>query len=364
VGALVAVGVSGIWYARNLFEHGSPVWPFAEAPWGDERPPFLRLVKTRFVDRPGATLDGRLGDYTAQLGGAWLMLAGTLLALVGALLARGLPARLRRPLLYAGVASVLAFGFWSLAPGTGLPTTPLLFEPTGWPISTLRYLLPTMFAATVTVALATRAGGLVRAGALALLAVGLGWSVVADARMGFPITPAPRVLIGGAVAGLVAALIVPAAWSWLRARTTRRHPLRGPVVLVGAAVLAGVVMAPVSDGMVERHAGVRNSTALGRDVIAWFEKQDDLDGGKQRIAFIGRSLEGPLAGDHFTHPLELVPRTASCSRVREIADHSYMVVSGPNFLYKFVGIRPYHIDRCMKGRKAAFHAAPFTVYRP
>jgi hypothetical protein len=129
-------------------------------------------------------------------------------------------------------------------------------------------------------------------------------------------------------------------------------------------VVAGVVMAPVSNGMVERHAGVRNSTALGRGVVAWFERQHDLDGGTQRIAFIGRSLEGPLAGDHFTHPLELVPRRASCSRVREISTDSFLVVSDPNFLYKFVGIEPYRIHLCVKGRTPAFRDGPFAVYRP
>ena len=359
-----AVAIGGVWYLRNFVDHGSPVWPFAESSWGDPRPEFLHLVKTRFIDRPGATLDGRLGDYTAELGGAWLMLAGTLLALVGALISRGLPSGVRRCLIFVGVGSVLAFGFWSLAPGTGLPTAPLLFEPRGWPISTLRYLLPTMFAATVMVALAARVRGVWRVLALALLAVGLGWSIVADARLGFPITPAARVPIGGAIAGLAVGVLLPPVWARLRGLASPGRRIRGTVVLVGAAVLVGVVMAPVSNGMVERHAGVRDSTALGRDVVAWFERQDGLDGGNQRIAFIGRSLEGPLAGDHFTHPLQLVPRTASCDRVREITDRSYTIVSPPNFLVRFVGILPYHIDRCMAGRKPVFRSPPFTVYPP
>jgi hypothetical protein len=356
VAAAVAAAIGGVWYVRNLFEHGSPVWPFTETSWGDPRPPFLHLVKTRFIDRPGATLDGRLGDYTNELGGAWLMLAGALLALAGALVARGLPRGVRRALIYVGVTSVLAFGFWSLAPGTGLPTTPRLFEPRGWPISTLRYLLPTMFAATVTVALAARVRGPVRALTLALLAVGLGWSIAADARIGFPITPAPRVLLGGALIGLAAGLILQVARPPVR--------IRGALAALGAATVIGVVMAPVSNGMVERHAGVRDSTALGREVITWFERQPDLDGGHQRIAFIGRSLEGPLAGEHFTHPLQLIDRTASCKQVREIADRSYTVVSPPNFLVRFVGILPYRIDRCLAGRKPVFRSPPFTVYPP
>jgi hypothetical protein len=352
----VAVAIGGVWYLRNLVDHGSPVWPFADFSWGDPRPPFLHLVKTRFVDRPGATLDGRLGDYTNEIGGAWLMLAGTLIALAGALIARGLPRGLRRTLVFVGVTAVLAFGFWSINPGTGLPTTARLFEPEGWPISTLRYLLPTMFAATVVVALAARISATVRALALALLAVALGWSVVADARIGFPITPAPRVLIGGAVVGLLAGAVLELV--------RRRVRLRGALVPVAAALVIAVVVAPVSNGMVERHAGVRDSTALGREVIAWFEDQGHLDGGHQRIAFIGRSLEGPLAGEHFTHPLQLIDRTASCKEVREIADRSYTVVSPPNFLVRFVGILPYRIDRCLAGRKPVFRSPPFTVYPP
>ena len=220
----VAFAIGGVWYGRNVIDHGSPVWPFAEFSWGDPRPEFLALVKTRFVDRPVDTLDGRLGDYTEVLGGAWLMLAGTLVALVGALLARGLPTGLRRTLLFAAGTSVLAFGFWSLAPATGLPDTPRLFEPRGWPISTLRYLLPTMFTATVTVALAARAGRAARIAAQALLAVGLGWSLVADERLEFPISPAPRVVVGGAAVGLLLGLLVPAV---LGAARRPQSPRRG-----------------------------------------------------------------------------------------------------------------------------------------
>ena len=69
-----AFTVGGIWYAQNIVQHGSPVWPFAVGPWGDPKPRFFELVNTTFLQRPQATLDGRLGDYEDRLGGTWLVL--------------------------------------------------------------------------------------------------------------------------------------------------------------------------------------------------------------------------------------------------------------------------------------------------
>src|SRR4051794_36806478 len=57
IAALVATGVGGVWYLRNLFEHGSPFWPLVAAPWGDPLPQSVQLVKTSFLDAPRATID-------------------------------------------------------------------------------------------------------------------------------------------------------------------------------------------------------------------------------------------------------------------------------------------------------------------
>ena len=154
--------VGGIWYLRNLIEHGSPLWPFAVGPFGDPAPRFLGLVDATFLKRPQATLDGNVGDYLARLGGTWLLLAGALVALALGAAAPRLRA-LRRPLVVAGGLALASCLIWSTAWGTGLSTSPELTWPEGFVLSSLRYLLPAIGVAAVAVAIVARARRLARA---------------------------------------------------------------------------------------------------------------------------------------------------------------------------------------------------------
>lgn len=354
--------VGGLWYVRNLFQHGSPFWPFSRGPWGDPGPRILELVNTSFLQRPIDTLDGRLDVYSERVAGGWLVLLGALFVFLGALVARRLRRELRIQLALAGGFAVLCVVAWATVPGTGLPTTPGLFQPEGWPISTLRYIQPAVFAATIAVALAAKAGRGAEAAASTVLAGSLLWTLIEDDRMGFPFVPSTGTLLLGAAGGVLALFFL----AWVL-RLVRPWPLlaaaRVPLVLAGALV-AAIVLAQVSDGFISRHAHVEGTTALGPDLVAWFTTRPGFENGSWPVGFIGRSLQGPLAGDHFTHDLNLLAPHEPCKRVFAAARRGPVVVTDPAFLYKFIGVRHYDAQRCLANRTPAYQDVAFRVYLP
>ncbi|MFL5829158.1 MAG: hypothetical protein ACJ76X_04515 [Solirubrobacteraceae bacterium] len=403
-----AVAVGGVWYLRNLFDHGSPLWPFTAAPWGDPTPPFLKLVRTSLLERPGATLTGHLGTYAGDLAGGVTLLAGVGLALVRCLVPPALPRDVRRPLLIACFVTVVSGLAWAIAPGTGLPNAPGLLFPLSWPFSTIRYLLPALAVAAVAVALATRADRATRAGAGVVLVSSVVWSVVQSARLGYPYVPAWRTLGVGVVAGLVVGGVIVAALrvvapsatkaslfdafvtstpsgrpGWLASqggragRLARVGAAAGPIVVVAVAAALGLA----ANGLVVRHTRVFRSTALAQPLIAWLASQPGWDGGGRReaapavrsgptvdertpVAFIARTLSAPAAGDHFTHPLSLVPAHASCREVVAIARRSVVVVADPSFLRGLIGDSPYSTGSCLANRRPAYRDTIFKAYLP
>ena len=359
----VAVAVGGIWYLRNLVQHGSPLWPFAATPWGDPRPRFLELVDARLVERLGPTLEGRWDMYAGQLAGGVVLLGGALLVLVRGALGGGLPRSLRLALLTAGGVTVLALLIWSAAPGTGLPTASSLLFPETWPASTVRYLLPALGAATVAVALATRVGGVTGAVATVALAVAVVWNVVKAAQLGLPYVPSARVLILGVALGLLVLGLAGVASRIVMRHGRPRRVAPGTLTVV-VAVLVGVALVPAGEGFVERQAKVTGSTALGLGVAAWLATQPGFDRGGRTIAFASRGLQAQLAGDHFDNRLELIPARATCANVRALARRSVLVVSDPSFLGGLLGIAPYRAHRCVAGRRPAYRDEAFRVYLP
>jgi hypothetical protein len=362
LGAAVAVAVGGLWYARNVWQHGWPLWPFTEAPWGDPRPRFLALIETTFLDRPIATLDGRLDDYASRMGGGWLVLAGAVAVLVAALVTR-LESSLRRSLVISAGLALLALLVWSLAWGTGLPRTDQLPAADGWPISTIRYMLPAMAMASVAVAIATRVGGRVGRMALVLLAGALVWNLVADARLGAPYAPRATTLLLGAVvgAGLVALLELARRRAPIR---TRVRPQHSGAVAVAVAVVAGVLMVPVANGFIERHSKVAKSTSPGGEVVRWFLAQPGFEDGDATIAFAARAAFGALAGDRFEHRLELIPQRATCSDVQRRARRGPVLMIDPTWFEGILGLVSYETGRCLEGRPVAFREGSYAVYQP
>jgi hypothetical protein len=364
--AALALAAGGTWYLRNLVQHGSPLWPFSAAPWGDPRPEFLERVDTRLLERPSATMRGRLDMYAGQLAGAVVLLAGALAAFLSGAFGRN-PRALRRELVVAGTVAGLAVFAWSMAPGTGLPTSPGLAAPDSWPSSTLRYLLPAIGAATVALALASRVARRAGAAATAALGVAVAWNVVKDVELGAPYVAPPATLALGAAIGLLA-LGAATAVAWFagaRGRAPRRSPVEAVAAAAATAIVAGVALGAASDGLVERHARTTGSTALGRGVAAWLMRQRGFEDGRTTVAFASRALQAPLAGDNFTHPLELLPaRGEGCAAVRARARHSTIVVTDPAFLRGLLGDAPYDAGRCLAGRRPGYLDPPFSVYPP
>ena len=360
--AALAIVVGGLWYVRNLVQHGSPLWPFAQGPFGDPRPAFLNLVNRSFAQHPLATLDGRLGAYVTRLGGSWLLLPGTLAALVAAALGRRWDPTLRRSVLVAGGLATAATLIWSTAWGTGLQTSPLLGSLAGWPLSAVRYLLPALALAATAVALAATVRGAVGWGARALLVAALAWSLILDAGLGTPSTPSLRVLAAGAVAGLAGLGALSAA---ARAARTGVAPaprwLQGPAAVLVVAVV-GVGAAAASDGYVKRFTAVESSTSFGHEALAWHLSQPGFADGSRPVVFASRAVLAPYAGDHFTHPLSLMPADVTCAAFDRTAAEAYVVVTPPSFWAGVLGIEPYGADRCAARRKPAYAGAPFTVF--
>ena len=294
-GALVlGLAAGGIWYLRNLFDHGSPLWPFVAAPWGDPVPTVIDAVSTSLLQRPAATLgSGHLSGYVSELaGGTVLLLGGMAAALAN-----------RRAALAAG-ATALSVLIWAAAPITGVSRVPAF---AAIAVSALRYLLPA-FACGAT-ALALAAHGRWRVPAALVLAAALVWGIVRHAQIGFPAVPSATTLVGGAVIGALLAWVA----GWLIVR----------VPLVATIIVAALILAFAAPGWLGRHALA--TTAFDRDVSTFLADQPDYGDGDAPVA-AAPNLAGPLAGDRLTHPLSLLPGNAACALVRAAARRGYVVV--------------------------------------
>ena len=361
LGLAGAFAVGGFWYVRNIVQHGSPLWPFVDLPWGSASPRFLGSVDQTFLGDPGAALEGRLGEYTALLGGSWLVLAGSVLVLLAGLL---LPLRepgLRRGLVVSALLGIGMFVIWSVSWGSGMQTSPELATPAGWSISALRYLLPGIALAVLSVALATRLAGLPGRLATLLLVAALVWSIAADARFGTPWTPSLRLIAAGAVAGALLAAIAIA----LR-RTQARRPewLPAGAAAVAGAVVLGVAMTPVASGYIERSTKVVGSTQPAPELVSWFLERPGFDEEDYPVAIASRAVMSSFAGDRFQHPLELIPQEASCPSITELAKGRPLLVTRTEWFEGIIGVEPYSAPGCLDGTDPAYRTIDFNVLLP
>src|SRR2546423_1168976 len=105
--------VGGVWYLRNLAEHGSPLWPLISAPWGDPVPPLIRDVGHSLLERPQATFRAGVDNlYRDSVAGGLVLIAAALTA--------PLWGRTRATILGAAI-TLLALLAWASAPFTGAP---------------------------------------------------------------------------------------------------------------------------------------------------------------------------------------------------------------------------------------------------
>ncbi|MEA2294538.1 MAG: hypothetical protein QOE86_2177, partial [Solirubrobacteraceae bacterium] len=301
--AVVAAVVGGLWYVRDLVEHGSPFWPFIATPWGDRVPPFLDRIDVTFFSRPQATLDGRVGDYARILAGAPLLLLGGLLA--GG---RG------------AVVVALAVVIWSRAPFTGRADNPVY----DLSITTVRYLLPACAAAVAAMA----ASG--RRWVPALLGIATALSAWRALALGPPDVPGVLWLVAGALAGGAAARLRPPAWT--------------------AAVVAVALVVAGGHHFAARHAN--NPRLASSPMIAWFAAQPAWRDGDAPIAGAPQ-IFGPLAGDRLQHRLSLLPLHPDCARLR--ARGGWVIVGASAFT-------PVLAARCFTGDRPVYRDARFRVY--
>jgi hypothetical protein len=292
----LAAGVGGVWYLRNIVDHGWPLWPFSSAPWGDPTPSIIAHADVKFLDRPGDTWS-RLHDYYLHhFGGPLLVLCG---AAAAALLARS------RAVLLAAVATLASVLIWMNAPFTGVFGATRAFDiGTG---DATRYLLPGTACAALAVALASRRGGWLRWGCVALLAAAAVIGVKQTFDLGFPSVPAFGTPVVGLLVGVAAVAVL--AWGAPRLR------LPGGVAPAAAALALlalGALGAVAADGFVKRHGatGTRESP-----LAAWFASQPTWRDESAPVSSTW-SLVGTLAGDRLQHPLVLVGALDACARRR------------------------------------------------
>ena len=292
----MAVAVGGVWYLRNTFDHGWPLWPFSSAPWGDPRPEIIAHADVKFLDRPGETWDRLHSYYLHHFGGPLLVFCG---AFVVALIARS------RAVLFAAAATLLSVFIWMNAPFTGVFGATRAFDiGTG---DATRYLLPGAAAAALTVALASRRGGWLRLACIALLGAAAVIGLWQTFDLGFPSAPA----VGTPLAGLVVGAVAAAVLIWAAPRV-RMGSWLAPVAGAAAALALGALGAVAAHGFVKRHGetGTRESP-----LAAWFADQPSWRDDSVRVSSTW-SLVGTLSGDRLQHPLALVDALDACAEHR------------------------------------------------
>jgi hypothetical protein len=334
--AAPALVLGGLWYARDFVRHGSPFWPDVGTPWGDPVP----YDAPSFLDRPRETLDRFLDDYLDVFAGGIVLFAGAILA---PFVAR------RRAVWVAGATTAVSLLLWLNAPATGLAESGSVVGT----LSTLRYILPAVAAAIVTLALTTRAGGPVGAVAGLVLAVALVINVVQTRDLGFPSVPSVFTPLAGAVLGAGAALGVSA----LPAPPALPR-LAAPVAGLALLVLVGAALAAGAPGFLERHAKSNAHTVYPyAAMIGWLAAQPDYRDRSHPVAMVPIP-NGSVVGDHLEHRLEFIPLREPCARVRARLRRQWVLINYLGIVRRFTAVR------CLADVRPSFSGSGFRAYRP
>lgn len=301
----LAVGAGGVWYLRNLIDHGSPLWPFVAAPWGTPLPRAMGTVNESFAQHPRETIEV-VGDlYTSRFLGGIVLLAGGLVA--------PLLAFRRRAVWVASVAAAVSFLAWARAPFTGVPPKEVRI-PEGV-FSTTRYLAPAIAAAVLALALAgSGRGARARIAQLVLLA-GIVVELVQSFRLGWPAMPSAGVpLAGAAVGAAVAALVHVLRGPWLRRPGNALRP-----ALLVLALVAGALLAIPAGGYMRRQS---ESQVFAHGVSGWMARRPD----DSRPVWSTPVVVATLTGDRLRRRLRPITRGAACADVRRHARRGYVVI--------------------------------------
>jgi hypothetical protein len=338
-----AVAVGGYWYLRNLVDHGSPFWPFVETPWGDPLPKEIgpeRGVNASFLDHPRFTLE--------RVGSEWLDLFCGGFLLLAAAIAAPFVARDKR-VTAAAVVTAASVLIWMNAPFTGASVR----EYEVATASTVRYLIPALGAAVLTLALAaTSLSRVARGFAVLLLGAGFVMNVAQTADLGFPSVPRAWVPIAGAAIGAGAAGLV----MRVAARPPPLPARARPLLAALACAAVGAIAAAGAPGFVERHAATAD--LYGTDTIRWFTDQPAFGDGDDPI-WAGPVTLAPLGGDRLQHEFRWIEHDATCEEVRERARESWVIV----IMFPPDGRLLSPSGRCLENQRPAHKGAGFSVYR-
>lgn len=329
-----ALAVGGIWYLRDLIQHGSPLWPYYRAPWGDPLP-HLQQPDITFFQRPLASLRrlGEPGYATATFLGGLLVLAG---ALTAALLAR------TRAVVAGALATAVTVFLWIFAPDTGAPYPS--FPATDAFHGSLRFLIPSVAVATLTVALAARDGGRRRARMLTgVLAVALVANLVQLFGLGFPKAPTVVTpLLGGLAGGAVLVLAGQLPW--------RRIPRVAILAVTGSAIAASLVLG--AQGFVDRAARVGGGYV---DLVRWFATA----GNNRRTVYTAPVQLVLLAQDDLGRDVVALARNEPCRQIASQARDGWVVVVK---LATEAMLGPSTTDACVAGWRPLHEGPLYNVY--
>lgn len=315
VALLVAVAVGGVWYLRNLIDHGSPLYPFVHTPGGDQPPLVWRLLDHSFIERPGATLRGRENLYADLLGGGLVVLVSAI--------AMPFLAWSRRVWL-AAAAAVVAVLLWMKAPSTGVSDVAVLTPNVA---GTTRYALPALAGVALVPALAATVGRRAALVSGAALAVAVGWDLWRLAVIGQPQVPSVGwlALAAGGGAAVCAA-----------GKTLGTGGRYAAAQVAAAAVVVGLVLGQQADSYVERLTP-NSSFFPSASVVSWFISRPGFQDNHRPIAIAGQ-LVSALAGDHLEHRVTLVPQHESCAAIRARASKGWVVVVDDRLLQSLVHV--------------------------
>jgi hypothetical protein len=355
-GLVAAALAGGVWYLRNLFTHGSPLWPFVSAPWGDPVPASLKLVDHTMVERLRVTLLDHFHAYLSGVSGSTVLLAaGVLVSLLALTPASAEPDRpTRRALLFAAGLVALGTLVWADAPVTGLPDIPALGVAAG---TAVRYLMPVFAAGALALALAATGGP--RWGrplAVAALAGALIWGLRSDQQHTF-FLPFTSWLGAGVVVGAVAAAV---------AREIRLPRFARGAAGATLAVAALVALSIGSSGFLARHGLV--ATEWDAAAAAFLSSRPGFGSAHEPVATAPVAI-GPEAGDHLTHRISLIGENEACSSVRARAARGWVVVrlvtplpipGHPGLVFPPRG----SAQPCLAALRAQFDDGAYRIYGP
>lgn len=329
--------VGGFWYIRDFVEHGSPFWPWAASPWGDPMPHVLHRYSS-LLSHLRDTLHGRIEDYLTFFGGSAVLLG---VAALTPLLSRDRMAKV------AGLGVVLLTLLWAAAPSTAR-ARPAVFDGS---ISQVRYLLPTMGLAAMSIAFAGRRSRRAELVACVLFASACGWNFAQLFTGAFPASPADKAkllgLFGGAALGFVAVKLA-------RGRLLVPGGFRTAGLTIGAAALLAI---PAS-GWVARHGETQGDFDAGLAHV--LSSRDQYRNGNQPI-WMAPVLAGPLSGDSLQHDLLLIPASESCQRVAARRRSGWVILQKQAALRRTIG---YTVGDCLTRERPLAVVNGFRVYAP